>query len=99
METRRSHAAAGIPRAAYARLDWQMWFAALDPPDAQYWLESLARRLSDGEPAVMRLLGPSPIAARPRDVRFAYYDYRFTTPAERSQSGTWWARTFRGYLN
>jgi hypothetical protein len=81
------------------RLDWQMWFAALDPPHAQYWLESLARRIVDGEPAVMQLLGPSPLLARPRAVRLGYYEYRFTTRAERAESGAWWARTFRGYLN
>ena len=81
------------------RLDWQMWFAALDPPDAQYWLESLTRRILDGEPAVMRLLGPNPLAARPSSVRLGYYDYRFTTRAEHARSGAWWARTFRGYLN
>jgi hypothetical protein len=81
------------------RLDWQMWFAALDPPGAQYWLESLARRILDGEPDVVRLLGPSPPGGRPRSVRFRYYDYRFTTRAERAQSGAWWTRTFKGYLN
>ncbi len=81
------------------RLDWQMWFAALDPPGAQYWLESLARRILDGEPSVARLLGPSPLRGRPRRVRLGYYEYRFTARAERSQNGAWWARTFRGYLN
>ena len=81
------------------RLDWQMWFAALDPAGAQYWLESLMRRIRDGEPAVIRLLGPIPIAGRPLEVRVAYYDYRFTTPAERARSGAWWIRTLKGYLN
>ena len=75
------------------RLDWQMWFAALDPFSAERWLEPLARRLVDNEPAVVRLLGPSPLAGRPRSVRIGYYDYRFTTRAERSQSGAWWVRT------
>jgi hypothetical protein len=75
------------------RLDWQMWFAALDPFGAERWLEPLAMRLADGEPAVVRLLGPSPLAGPPRSVRLGYYDYRFTTPAERSQSGDWWVRT------
>jgi hypothetical protein len=81
------------------RLDWQMWFAALDPPGAQYWLGSLTRRILDGEPSVVRLLGPSPLGGRPTAVRLGYYDYRFTTRAERARSGAWWARTFRGYLN
>jgi hypothetical protein len=81
------------------RLDWQMWFAALDPPGAQYWLESLAQRILEGEPAVLRLLGTGPLTARPRRVRIAYYEYRFSTPAERARSGAWWVRTFRGNLN
>ncbi len=74
------------------RLDWQMWFAALDPFSAERWLEPLARRLADNEPAVVRLLGPSPLAGLTRSVRISYYDYRFTTRAERSQSGAWWVR-------
>ena len=81
------------------RLDWQMWFAALDPPGAAYWLDSLAQRILEGEPSVLRLLGPGPLTARPRRVRIAVYDYRFTTRAERAQSGAWWVRTFRGNLN
>jgi hypothetical protein len=96
----------GVPhrRPAFAgphmpRLDWQMWFAALDPPRAQYWLDSLARRIVDDEPAVVRLLGPRPVAGRVRIVRFASYDYRFTTPAERARNGAWWSRTFTGRLN
>jgi lipase maturation factor 1 len=80
------------------RLDWQMWFAALDPPGAQYWLESLLRRILDNEPAVRGLLGPDPLRRPPNMVRLAYYDYRFTTPEERAESGAWWVRTLRGYL-
>ena len=53
------------------------------------------RRILDGEPAVMRLLGPIPLAGRPRSVRLAYYDYRFTTRAERARSGAWWVRTLK----
>jgi hypothetical protein len=33
------------------RLDWQMWFAALDPFSAQAWLVRLAEQLLAGEPA------------------------------------------------
>jgi hypothetical protein len=80
------------------RLDWQMWFAALDPPSAQYWLDSLLGRILTGESAVVRLLGPSPLGDRPGFVRLAYYGYRFTTPAERAATGAWWQRTFLTYL-
>jgi hypothetical protein len=80
------------------RLDWQMWFAALDPDSAQDWLVTLAERLVAGEPAVTRLLGPNPLDGRPRFVRLAYYQYHFTSSSERAATGAWWKREFVGYL-
>jgi lipase maturation factor 1 len=80
------------------RLDWQMWFAALDPASAQGWLQRLLTRLLDGDTAVARLLGPNPLAGRPRYARLAYYQYHFTTSAERAATGAWWKREFLGYL-
>jgi len=81
------------------RLDWQMWFAALDPFSAQDWLLAMATRLAAGEPAVTRLLGPSPLPARPQYVRLSYYQYHFTSSAERAQTGAWWKREFVQYLS
>jgi lipase maturation factor len=80
------------------RLDWQMWFAALDPFSAQEWLIRLAERLVAGEPAVTKLLGPNPLDSRPRYVRLAYYQYHFTSSSERARTGNWWKREFVTYL-
>jgi hypothetical protein len=81
------------------RLDWQMWFAALDPMGNAEWLTALARDLEAGTPEVLALLDRNPFAgAPPRAVRFASYDYRFSTPAERSRTGAWWVRELSGYL-
>jgi hypothetical protein len=80
------------------RLDWQMWFAALDPRSAQPWLVPLLQRLLDREPAVTRLLEPNPLEDRARYARLAYYQYRFTSAAERAATGAWWKREFVGYL-
>ncbi len=80
------------------RLDWQMWFAALDPFSAQDWLVRLAERVIAGEPAVTRLLGPNPLERRPRYVRFTYYQYHFTSRDERGKTGNWWKREFVTYL-
>ena len=80
------------------RLDWQMWFAALDPLSAQDWVLPLVDRLIAGESAVTRLLGPNPLEGRPRYVRLAYYQYHFTSFAERAQTGVWWKREFNAYL-
>jgi lipase maturation factor 1 len=80
------------------RLDWQMWFAALDARSAQGWLEQLIARLLEGDTAVVKLLGPSPLPGPPRYVRLAYYQYHFTSSAERARTGAWWKREFLGYL-
>ena len=80
------------------RLDWQMWFAALDPRDAQVWLGALVRRLLDGDEAVTRLLAPNPLGAPVRCVRLVDDQYPFTSRAERAASGAWWKRERAGAL-
>ena len=79
-------------------LDWQMWFAALDPQGAQHWLAPLITRLLDGDEAVMRLLGPNPLDTQPKCVRLVYFQYHFTTRAERTATGAWWKRERVGDL-
>jgi len=75
------------------RLDWQMWFAALDPRRQGAWLEGLMGRLLEGSPAVLGLLGRNPFpAGPPRYLRLTYYRYEFTTAEERRQGGAWWRR-------
>ena len=93
----------GIPTRAPAfvaphlpRLDWQMWFAALDRDGALPWFEPLLVRLLQGSPAVLALLEENPFPdAPPRFVRAVAYDYHFTDPAERRRTGAWWRRTDR----
>ena len=80
------------PRAAQPhmpRLDWQMWFAALDPQRAD-WLGPFVTRLFEGEPAVLRLLGPASRQAEPPNyLRLRLYDYKFSEPGA---GGPWWRR-------
>ena len=81
------------------RLDWLMWFAALDPSAHQHWLGPLVERLLSGSPAVVGLLAADPFPdAPPRFVRVAVYEYRFTTPDEGVDTGHWWRREFQSYL-
>jgi hypothetical protein len=71
------------------RLDWQMWFAALDPGRAN-WLGSFVARLFEGEPAVLGLLGEASRRAEPPAyVRLRLYDYRFSDPGD---GAVWWRR-------
>jgi hypothetical protein len=89
----------GFVEPHHPRLDWQMWFAALDPLSNLELLTSLSRHLRAGTPEVLALLGRNPFpVAPPRLVRFAQYDYRFTTPEERKRTGAWWKRELVGYL-
>ena len=83
----------------HPRLDWQMWFAALDPMSNVSLLQALSRHLRAGAPDVLALLGRNPFrGAPPRFIRFVQYDYRFATRAERARTGAWWKRELVGYL-
>jgi len=89
----------GFVEPYHPRLDWQMWFAALDPMSSLPLLRALSQQLQAGTPDVLALLARNPFpGGPPRFIRFAQYDYRFTTSAERSRSGAWWRRELVGYL-
>jgi lipase maturation factor 1 len=75
------------------RLDWQMWFAALGTYRQNYWFLGLCDRLMENSPDLLALLERNPFPdAPPRYVRGVVYDYSFTTPAERRDTGAWWKR-------
>ena len=78
------------------RLDWQLWFAALDPRSYAFLLDRLERRIFEGSPPVRELIGLS--APPPRYLRVVLYRYEFTTPAERRASGEWWKRERLGVV-
>lgn len=79
------------------RLDWQMWFAALGDVRNNPWFFRFVGRLIEGSPPVLALLRQNPFPdAPPKYVRARLYQYRFTTPAERRQSGAWWHRDEKG---
>ncbi len=76
------------------RLDWQMWFAALNPAYVEAWLSRLVQRLLEGSPAVLGLFRSIPFTPAPPDyIRLVVYRYHFTDPATRRASGRWWNRT------
>ncbi len=82
------------------RLDWLMWFAALDPYANQHWLGPLVEHLLRQSPSTIGLLAENPFPdGPPQFVRLAIYEYRFTTPDERARSGNWWRRELRSYLS
>jgi hypothetical protein len=76
------------------RLDWQMWFAALEGDcGSRRWFLAFEQRLLEGSPPVLGLLRSDPFPGRPlRFVRARLDLYRFTVPGERA----WWQRTEEG---
>jgi predicted DCC family thiol-disulfide oxidoreductase YuxK len=82
------------------RLDWQMWFAALESPQQNPWFVGLIVKLLQGSHDVNRLLAHNPFPDEPpRYVRAMFYRYRFTTVSELRQTGSWWKRQeLREYL-
>jgi hypothetical protein len=78
------------------RLDWQMWFAALDSPQRLRWFERFLERVLENRPDVMALLAKNPFPDNPPTyVRAAFYNYTFAGPDEKAK-GTWWKRRLLG---
>ena len=80
------------------RLDWQLWFAALDGDiRGTPWVANFLVRLLQGSPQVLQLLGHNPFPDRPpRYVRATLYDYHFTDWPARRATGAWWRRELTG---
>jgi hypothetical protein len=57
------------------RLDWQMWFAALEEPRRLFWFSRFLERLLQNEPTVTALLEKNPFPDKPPVyVRALFYD-------------------------
>ncbi len=79
------------------RLDWQMWFAALQGDyQRTYWFLNFMGGLLRGNPDVLKLLAENPFPDEPpRYVRATLYDYSFTKLSTKHSEGTWWEREWK----
>lgn len=73
------------------RLDWQMWFAALQPSRLQPWVMQLMLKLLHKEKEVLVLIKSAPYE-NPVSIRASLYEYRFTTTEKKRKTGQWWQR-------
>ncbi len=80
------------------RLDWQMWFAALQGSyQNTYWFPNFMVALLQNSPEVLQLLAENPFPdTPPRYVRATLYDYHFTDIETKRSEGTWWSRERKG---
>ena len=78
------------------RLDWQMWFAALEDPRGLRWFPHFLQRVLENEPTVMVLLRRNPFPDKPPlYVRARFYDYTFSNSEDKAR-GLWWQRRALG---
>lgn len=79
------------------RLDWQMWFAALETFNDNLWLQNLVTRVFQKSPDVLSLLAenPFPLSA-PKYIRFLRYEYQFSNWDKLREEGQWWTRKLVG---
>ncbi|MGA2795850.1 MAG: lipase maturation factor family protein [Roseiarcus sp.] len=74
------------------RLDWQMWFAALEDPQGLQWFSRFLERLLENEPTVTALLERNPFPDKPPIyMRAQFYDYTYAG-SDKKAEGRWWDR-------
>jgi lipase maturation factor 1 len=75
------------------RLDWRLWFAAMEPLEKNPWVLGLVLQLLQGSPAMRQFFAYDPFPHEPPVlIRAFVYDYHFTTPGEKASTGAWWRR-------
>jgi len=79
------------------RIDWQMWFAALNKPEHERWLFNLMIRLLQNSEPVTAIFKHNPFPDDPpASVRARFYEYTFTSIEERKNTSKCWNRTLVG---
>jgi hypothetical protein len=77
----------------HLRLDWLMWFLALGMPAQHRWFERFVERLLENDRATLKLLRRNPFPNEaPTHVRARLFRYRFSTRAEKRETGARWVR-------
>ena len=75
------------------RVDFRLWFYGLAfqrrPPT---YVSTLAERLCE-EPEAVQPLFRAPLPPHPAAVRLVFWQYQFTSRAEKKSTGAWWRRT------
>ncbi|CAM4706047.1 unnamed protein product [Leuciscus chuanchicus] len=77
------------------RLDWLMWFAALQTYEQSEWVIHIAGRLLANDSTILSLMAHNPFQDRekPRWIRGEHFRYKFTRPGSISAAqGKWWIR-------
>jgi lipase maturation factor 1 len=75
------------------RLDWRLWFAAMNSADRSPWVLELVRRMLENRPEIQIFFEKNPFAGEgPKFIRAYVWDYHFTDERTRQSTGQWWWR-------
>jgi hypothetical protein len=75
------------------KLDWQMWFAAMSPPELHPWIFGVVEKLLENDRKFLRLFAHNPFPnSPPKYIRADWHRYNFTKPG----APAWWTRTYVG---
>jgi hypothetical protein len=89
--------APGIYAPYQPRFEWNLWFASLGEWGGYPWVVRAEMRLLEGSPQVLHLFAKDPFdGTPPAYVRAVKWQYWFTTPEEKRQTGAWWRRELLG---
>lgn len=84
-----------------ARLDWRLWFAAMDRVSESPWVFGIVKLLLTGDPQIKPFFRDYPFPDHPpKYIRAFVYDYHFSDWSQLFTSGQWWTRdNKRTYLS
>ena len=77
------------------RIDWQIWFAAMQTPEQNPWMLTFIKKLLDNDKVTLSLIKENPFPDKPpKYIRVEHYIYNFVKPGniavwERERIGTW----------
>ena len=81
----------------HLRLDWLMWFAAMESPYRHQWFIAFVVKLLEGDRAALKLLRRNPFPDHPPvAVRANLYRYQFSSLSELRKEHAWWVRSSAG---
>ena len=75
------------------RIDWQIWFAAMESPGQNPWMLAFIKKLLNNDKNALRLIAKNPFPDKePKYIRVSHYIYKFAKPG----SKTVWERELIG---
>ena len=90
----------------HLRLDWLIWFlpftVAVTPSGIyvrgyEIWFMRFIKKLLTNDRAILGLMRANPFADQPPAfIRAQFYQYHFTDPQQKRESGAWWTRKLLG---